>query len=273
MPQLWRPPKPSASGCLIRVTREQAGWERVSYAVHRLPSGANIERPGDGDEVAVLVLEGTVDVDVGTRMFAGVGGRATVFDPEPAAVVLVEPGASIRATARSEALVGLASAPGGDHRSTRLIPPSEVLVEHRGSGVTSRRVHHLLPPSSPAGALILFEVVTPGGHWSSYPPHKHDTFNPPEEYPLEELYHYRFRHPAGFAIQRIYARDDSLDLAFVARDNDLVTVDRGYHPVCAAAGYDAWYLNVMAGPVREWRFSVDPDHIWLMDWRPPGGGR
>lgn len=254
----------------MSVTREQAGWDHVSYAVYRLGPKETFDRRGDGDELAVVILEGVVDVEVGSQAHAGLGGRQSVFDPEPATVVLVEPQLSVRVSARRDALIGLASAPASKRCPTRIITPDEVLIEERGSGVTLRRVHHLLPPSAPASSLILFEVITPGGHWSSYPPHKHDTFRPPEEYPLEELYHYRFRRPAGYAIHRVYTIDGTRDDLFVVHDSDLVTVDRGFHPVCAAPGYDAWYLNVMAGPIREWRFSLDPDHAWLMDWRAPG---
>jgi 5-deoxy-glucuronate isomerase len=129
-------------------------------------------------------------------------------------------------------------------------------------------VHHLLPPEARAGRLILFEVITPGGNWSSYPPHKHDTDDPPRERALEELYYYRFDRPEGFAVQRVYSADRSLDETVTAGDGDVVLVPRGYHAVAAAAGYECYYLNVMAGPVREWRFTVDPDHAWLMDWDP-----
>jgi 5-deoxy-glucuronate isomerase len=111
-------------------------------------------------------------------------------------------------------------------------------------------------------------VVTPGGNWSSYPPHKHDTNDPPRERQLEELYYYRFRRPRGFAFQRVYTADRSLDEAITPMDGDAVLVPRGYHPVGVPAGYDCYYLNVMAGPIREWRFTIDPDHEWLMDWNP-----
>jgi 5-deoxy-glucuronate isomerase len=119
-----------------------------------------------------------------------------------------------------------------------------------------------------AGRLIAVEAYTPGGHWSSYPPHKHDTDDPPRESQLEELYFYRFARPTGFAFQRVYTADGSLDETMTATDGDVILVPRGYHVVGAAAGYSTWYLNVMAGPRRVWRFTVDPDHAWLMDWDP-----
>jgi 5-deoxy-glucuronate isomerase len=149
-----------------------------------------------------------------------------------------------------------------------MVEASDILVEQRGSGDTARRIHHLLPPSARAGRLILFEVFTPGGNWSSYPPHKHDTEDPPTEAYLEELYYYRFARPEGWAFQRVYTPDRSLDEAFAPGDSDVVLVPRGYHPVGMPAGYDGYYLNVMAGHARDWHFTVDPDHAWLMDWDP-----
>jgi 5-deoxy-glucuronate isomerase len=201
-------------------------------------------------------------------VFGEVGSRASVFEPIPAPVLLVEPGASLEIAALSPARIALAGAPAGDLRTTRLIESSSIRVEARGSGQTARTVRHLLPPDAAAGRLILVEVVTPGGNWSSYPPHKHDVEDQPRESQLEELYYYRFAQPQGWAFQRVYSADRSLDEAVTPMDGDAVLVPRGYHPVGAPAGYDCYYLNVMAGPTRLWHFTVDPDHAWLMDWDP-----
>ena len=146
--------------------------------------------------------------------------------------------------------------------------PDEILVEIRGAGQAERRIHHLLPPAAEAGRLVAFEVFTPGGHWSSYPPRKHDTEDPPREARLEDIYFYRFAKPQGFAFQRVYTPDRSLDEVMAPGDGDVVLVPFGYHPVGAPAGYDCYYLNIMAGPNRAWHFSADPDHAWLMDWDP-----
>jgi 5-deoxy-glucuronate isomerase len=110
-------------------------------------------------------------------------------------------------------------------------------------------------------------VLTPAGHWSTYPPHKHDENRPGVERALEELYYYRFNPEQGFAFQGIYTKDRSIDASVRARNDDLVLVPRGYHVVSAAPGYDCYYLNAMAGAVREWLFTTDPDHEWLMDWK------
>ncbi len=132
--------------------------------------------------------------------------------------------------------------------------------EERGEGAAQRTIHQILMEDREAERLLVTEVLTPAGHWSSYPPHKHDTDDPPNETYLEEIYYFRMRDPRGFALQRVYTADRSLDLSLAARDGDLVLVPRGYHTVSAAPGYDTYYLNVMAGPRREWKISFDPDH-------------
>jgi 5-deoxy-glucuronate isomerase len=266
---LRHPPAGStADGVVHRLTPETAGWTWISFDVRRLVAGARLDRPGDGSEVLVLVLEGTCRVRAGATVFHAVGSRASVFDEPPAGVVLVAPGEDVEVEAAAAALVGIASAPAGDVRRTAQVDADDILVEARGSGAARRVIKNLLPASAEAGRLIAVEAYTPGGNWSSYPPHKHDTDDPPNESQLEEVYFYRFAQPTGFAIQRVYTPDRSLDEVTVARDLDLVVVPRGYHVVGAAAGYDCWYLNVMAGPERVWRFTVDPDHRWLMDWDP-----
>jgi 5-deoxy-glucuronate isomerase len=244
------------------------GWRWISFAAHTLEPGASVSRPADDHEVALIVLEGAVRVATDRASFDEVGSRASVFEAVPPPVLLVGPGEALEITALRRARIAVAAAPGGDVAESRLIEPATMRVEARGHDRTARTVHHLLPAEAAAGRLILFEVITPGGNWSSYPPHKHDTDDPPRERALEELYHYRFDRPEGFAVQRVYSADRSLDETVTAGDGDVVLVPRGYHAVAAAAGYDCYYLNVMAGPVREWRFTVDPDHAWLMDWDP-----
>ena len=270
-----RPGPPADDGATIRIDGDgapggdaPAGWRWVSFSAHTLTDGSSITRAGDGREVGVVVLEGEARVSVGGRHLGQVGSRASVFDEVPAPVVLVEPGQAVEITALGAASIALAAAPGGDVRETRLIDAGTMRIEARGSGRMARTVRHLLPAEEPAGRLLIVEVITPGGNWSSYPPHKHDTDDPPRECLLEELYYYRFALPQGFAFQRVYTSDRTLDEALTPMDGDVVLVPRGYHPVAAAAGYDCYYLNVMAGPVREWRFTLDPDHAWLMDWSP-----
>jgi 5-deoxy-glucuronate isomerase len=267
-PLLRRASRPGPDGVIVEVEPPLASWSLVGFAAHRLGPGQAVRSPADDRERLALVLEGRASVRAGPHDFGVVGSRVTVFDGPPPPVVLVAPGLPLEIVAEGEALIAVASAPGGPVHRTACMTPAEILVEVRGAGQTERRIHHLLPPGAEAGRLIAFEVFTPGGNWSSYPPHKHDTEDPPREARLEELYFYRFARPQGFAFQRVYTPDRSLDEVLAPGDGDLVLVPAGYHPVGAPAGYDCYYLNVMAGPNRAWHFTVDPDHAWLMNWDP-----
>ena len=111
----------------------------------------------------------------------------------------------------------------------------------------------------------MVEVITPGGHTSSYPPHRHDEDDLPRQSFLEETYYHRFSKPQGFGFQRVFTDDRSLDETMLIEDGDVVLVPKGYHPVAAVAGYDVYYLNVMAGPKRTWKFYNAPEHEWMLE--------
>jgi 5-deoxy-glucuronate isomerase len=268
-PLLRRAAAPRPDGLVCATGPEDAGWEWTTFHAYQLAPGQQVTRPADEMERLVLVLEGRAILRVGDRDLGEQGSRTSVFDGPPPPVLLVAPGTPLEVTATADALVAIGAAPGGPIQRTELFAPGDILVEQRGEGNTARRIHHLLPPGTDAGRLIAFEVFTPGGNWSSYPPHKHDTENPPVEARLEELYYYKFAKPRqAFAFARVYTADRRLDEAMTPMDGDLVLVPEGYHPVGVPAGYDCYYLNVMAGPNRAWHFTIDPDHAWLMNWSP-----
>ena len=148
--------------------------------------------------------------------------------------------------------------------AARLIGPDTIESLTRGSGTNTRHVQNILPETEPAHSLLVVEVITPPGHWSSYPPHKHDRDALPDESLLEETYYHRLDPAQGYAVQRVYTDDRSLDETMAVEDRDVVLVPRGYHPVGAPHGYRLYYLNVMAGPRRIWRFRNDPAHEWMV---------
>lgn len=134
----------------------------------------------------------------------------------------------------------------------------------RGKDANTRYVCDILPDTAEAHSLLVVEVITPSGHSSSYPPHKHDTDDLPAQSFLEESYYHRLNPPQGFAFQRVYTDDRSIDQAMTVENNDVVLVPKGYHPVSVPWGYTSYYLNVMAGPKRVWKFHNDPAHEWLL---------
>ena len=256
---------PDADGLVHRVTPESAGWEHVGFELWRLEPGQRLVQPADDRERCLVLVAGRADVATEGRSWEDLGERTSPFeDRNPYAVYL--PGGygfELRATAALE--LAVCSAPGGGAHAPRLIRPEEIARSTRGTGTNTRHIRDILPETEPAHSLLVVEVITPGGHWSSYPSHKHDTDNLPEESRLEETYYHRIRPPQGFAFQRVYTDDRSLDVSMAVEDGDLVMVPKGYHPCAAAHGYDLYYLNVMAGPKRIWRFYTEPAHRWLLE--------
>src|SRR3989442_1192258 len=156
--------------------------------------------------------------------------------------------------------------PGGPR--ARHIGRADRRGEVRGSGTMEQTIHHILREDAAAEPLLGTEVATPGGHGSSSPPHKHDTDDPPKETQLEETYYHRLREASGFAVQRVYTADRTLDETVAVRDGDVVLVPRGYHTVSAAPGYELYYLNVMAGPGRGRGVEFHPRHRWVHTENP-----
>ena len=252
---------PDGEGHLLVATAESAGWRYVGFAAVRLGSGESRSWRLGGDEACVVLLGGRCELRVGAARLDASDGRASPFDGPPH-VAYAPPGIEFGATALDGPVdLAIGSAPADGAHPPRLLAPGDARREIRGQGDTERLIHHLLMEDRPAERLLVTEVVTPAGHWSSYPPHKHDTDDPPRETALEEIYYYRLRdRERGFALQRVYTPDRSLDESLAVRDGEAVLVPRGYHTVAAPPGYEHYYLNVMAGPRRQWCVTFDPDH-------------
>lgn len=255
---------PSEEGTVLRVTPESAGWTYVGFEVVKLSEGQSLSRETGSNEVCLVILSGVADIASSRAEWRSIGRRMNVFEGIPPYSVYVPNDDRYEVRAHTSMELAVCSAPGRGGHEARLIAPEQVGVEMRGRGNIERRIHNILPEQEPADSLLVVEVFTPNGHWSSYPPHKHDRDALPEESLLEETYYFKVEPKQGFAVQRVYTDDRSLDETLVARDGDTTLVPRGYHPVAAPPGYDVYYLNVMAGPHRTWKFHNDPDHRWIM---------
>ncbi len=251
---------------IVNVTPQSAGWEHVGFRAIRLAAGETEIIDTGTRELCLVVLTGTVDLSVDGRAWAGLGTRCSVFEEVSPAALYVPPGKRVQVSAVRDAELALCSAPcDANDRQVRLLDPDRMKRSVRGKGSNTRHVCDILPQDDPTAAhLLVVEVLTPAGHSSSYPPHKHDAETPPLETQLEETYYHRLNPPQGFAFQRVYTDDRDIDEACAVEDHDVVMVPRGYHPVVAPYGYDLYYLNVMAGPNRLWVFRNDPVHAWML---------
>lgn len=260
---LVKPSAPDHEGRIHSVTPQSAGWGHVGFEVYRLAAGRSLARETDDREICLVMLSGKLSAEADGRDFGTIGGRSSPFEPDPWSLY-VPGGSHWRVTAEGDCEFAICSAPGKPGLKPRVIAPKDVDCLTRGEGNNTRHVRNILPETETAEGLLVVEVITPSGSWSSYPPHKHDRDDLPRESLLEETYYHRLSPPQGFALQRVYTDDRSLDETLCAQDGDVVLVPRGYHPVGAPHGYDLYYLNVMAGPKRVWKFHNDPAHEWML---------
>jgi len=253
----------------VDITPETAGWQYVSFAVYQLTRGQTLRGAADGRETTVVVLSGIGRAELNGQSVGQLGERLSVFENKAPYALYLSEDASYQVECTSDGMeIAVASAPTAHrHLPARVLRPQDVSVELRGEGNTQRRIQHILDTDQEAEHLIIVEVITPAGNWSSFPPHKHDTENPPYEAYLEETYYHHIQPADGFAFQRVYTYE-GFDETVAVHDGDLVLVPKGYHVVSAAPGFDLYYLNIMAGPHRAWNYQVDPAFHRLL---PPSG--
>lgn len=258
---------PAADGTILRVTPASAGWQFVGFEVLSLDGGAVAQRDTGDRELCLVVISGAVDIESDHGGWPSIGGRKDPWSGSPDAAYLPpRTSFSVRpsADAGTPVEVALCWAPARRGGPARVLPGSEIEPETRGHSALERTIHPILMDDREAESLLVCEVLTPAGHWSSYPPHKHDRQDPPTETALEETYYHRISPARGFGLQRVYSDDRTLDESVAFTDRDCVLVPRGYHTVSAPPGYDVYYLNVMAGPLRLWAVQNDPDHAWTL---------
>jgi 5-deoxy-glucuronate isomerase len=255
----------------VSVDPTRAEWRYLSVEAGRFDPGAfSLSRPGH--EACVVVVGGGGARVVGPNDDRyELDHRTSPFEELPSAIYVPKTeGWTLIPEPDDGASMTLAiawaprSARTGVSREPIVIRPRDVAVETRGAGNTTRQVSHVLDAESPADRLIIVEVLTPGGNWSSWPPHKHDIDAMPDEAVLEEVYLYGFRRSEAWGVQRLYRRPEHTpggprDATWAVREGDLLIVSDGYHPFGAIAGDDAWYLNALAGDRRTLACSFDPD--------------
>jgi 5-deoxy-glucuronate isomerase len=250
------------AGELLHFSREGVQWEWMSMSVRRLNPGDKYEAKVQGEEAAFVILGGRCSADWG-KGAQMIGVRNNVFDGFPYCLYLPS-GHSVKFTAETVCEIAECRVPSTAKLEPRLVTPKDVYSSLRGGGNASRQIVDIMRPDFPADKLVVIEVYTPGGNWSSFPPHKHDVHNPPAEVDLDEIYYYRIDRPReGFALQRLYSPDKSQDFTVRAEDGDAVLVRSGFHPVVAGPGYNVYYLNFLAGTSRTLSVTEDPNHVWL----------
>lgn len=259
--------KPSGSrGKIQDITPENAGWGYVGFGLYRLQKGETASELTGDREVILVLVEGKARINAAGQDWGELGERMSLWEKTPPHALYVPNDNSWTAEATTECLLAVCSAPGiGGHAAQRL-GPEGISLETRGKGTNTRYINNIaMEGRDVADSLLVTEVFTPNGHWSSYPSHRHDEDNYPDITYLEETYYHRISPENGFGIQRVYTEDGSLDETMTVKDGDVVLVPKGHHPCAAPYGFEMYYLNVMAGPLRKWRFKPDPAVAWIME--------
>ena len=265
------------TGLILDVTPQSAGWEYISFQARRLDEGKTWSFDTGENEFALVNLSGRYRVESNRGSWAGIGGREDVFSGGAHALYLPRR-SSLTVTAEEAGEFAVTWVPTTEDNEPWLIRPDDVAVSVRGGDNVSRQINDLLPPGSPVHRLVLVEVYTPSGNWSSYPPHKHDVHIEDEaggviEADLEEVYFYHIDRPEGFAYQRVYTDDASpmqaagnpIDALVRVGHNEAVLVPEGYHPVVSMPGYTTYYLNVLAGSAQSLANQEDPNYAWVKE--------
>jgi 5-deoxy-glucuronate isomerase len=266
---------PADPELILSITPESAGWDYISFQARRLAHGQSWSFETGENEFALVNLTGCYRVKSNRGEWTGIGGRKSVFHSAAHALYLPRH-TELTVTAEDAGEFAVTWVPTDEDHEPWLIQPEDIPIGIRGGDNVSRQINDLLPPGSPVHRLVLVEVYTPSGNWSSYPPHKHDVHIEDEqgnlvEADLEEVYFYQIDRPEGYAYQRVYTDENSplhqagrpIDALVRATHNSAVLVPEGYHPVVSAPGYTTYYLNVLAGSAQSLANQDDPQYTWV----------
>lgn len=253
-------------GKVHEITPQSAGWRYVGFSLYRLRAGERATEVTGINEVILVVVEGKAAIQAAGRDWGVLGERMNVFEKTAPHCLYVPNEKSWKVVAQTDCTIAVCAAPGRGEHEARRIGPDGIALTERGKGTNTRHINNIAMENEDCcDSLLVTEVFTPAGHWSSYPSHRHDEDDFPRITYLEETYYHRLNPADGFGIQRVYTDDGLIDETMAVKDGDVVLVPRGHHPCGAPYGFEMYYLNVMAGPLRKWRFVADPNVKWIMD--------
>jgi len=253
-------------GKVHHITPATAAWRYVGFSLYKLKAGDTAKETTDSDEVILVMVEGKAKVTGAGTDWGILGERMSVFERTAPHCLYLPNDSHWQVSAETDCVLAVCSAPGHGEHAPRIIGPDDITLTERGKGTNTRYINNIaMEDADYCDSLLVTEVFTPPGHWSSYPSHRHDEDDYPRITYLEETYYHRLKPVNGFGIQRVYTEDGQLDETMAVADGDVVLVPRGHHPCAAPYGFEMYYLNVMAGPLRKWRFVAAPEVEWILE--------
>ncbi|MFW2545624.1 5-deoxy-glucuronate isomerase [Primorskyibacter sp. 2E107] len=252
-------------GKVHEITPQTAGWRYVGFGLYRLRPGDVVSEQTGDTEVILVMVEGKAKFTGAGKDWGELGDRMSVFEKTPPHSLYLPNGTDWTAEATTDCIIAVCAAPGKGGHEARRIGPEGIALTQRGEGTNTRYINNIAMENEDyCDSLLVTEVFTPAGNWSSFPSHRHDEDDFPNITYLEETYYHRLNPADGFAVQRVYTDDLQLNETMAVHDGDVTLVPRGHHPCGAPYGFELYYLNVMAGPLRKWRFIAAPPVAHLM---------
>lgn len=255
------------------ISAKKAGWNLLNFNSRILKKGEEWRNNTGNYEYGIILMSGNYSIKSDKGNWKTFNGRKSVFHGIAHTLYLPR-NTEYKLKAESEILdIAFGYCLADQDFPAKFKKPNEVDIEIRGGDNATRQINSLIEPGFGCNKLVSVEVYTPSGNWSSFPAHKHDKRildknNNLLEAQLEEIYFYKIEKKQGFAIQQVYTYDKSLNEVIVTRNNDVVTIPKGYHPVVAGHGYNIYYLNFLAGSDQSLANSDDPDHKWIyQSWK------
>lgn len=243
---------------------EAGEMQYIEFGVFKGVSGDTYEFDTADTEAVLVVLSGRCHLHASDQSFPNVGGRRSVFDGNSWS--LYAPNHTrIGIEVVDEAEVAISKTRVRTDASLRLVKPEDVVIRDVGVWNWRRDVKDIVDKRIPASRLVVGETINPPGNWSSWPPHKHDVHNPPYESNQEEVYFFKVQPANSFGMGRLYTAEGDVDEVFPIRENSVLLIRRGYHPIAAAPGTRVYYLWTLAGESRDLIPNDAPDYRWMKD--------
>lgn len=249
-------------GCTTIYKEGECACKWLEVDMLHLKKGDSYSYDEQNKEYALIILGGKCSVSGDSLDYKAIGKRKDVFDG-PATALYIPRNKKFTVSADEEVRISVCKSPAKADFKPVLVKPEDVIIKDLGKPGWQRQAHFIVDERLEANMIYVGEAYVDGGQWASYPPHKHDEDNMPAEGVLEEIYYFEYDHPTGFGIQKVYTRDGEIDETYTVKNGDFVEIPKGYHPCCAAPGYQNYYLWIMAGENRGFFMTSDPDHSWL----------
>ncbi|MCX5777543.1 MAG: 5-deoxy-glucuronate isomerase [Candidatus Firestonebacteria bacterium] len=253
------------NGFTSLVTAKKKNTKHIDFGILKLKKNKKYENRSATHERVVVILGGKCNITVDGTVYKNIGKRKNVFEGKPYSVYIPAGSGFVVQAVSADLEVAVCGVKSKAKGSSMLITPDMVRTRKVGKDNWQRDVYDIVYEATAGDKILVGETMTPSGNWSSVPPHRHEKEDKTTESKHEETYFFKINPEQGFGFQWVYTDNFSLNEIYVLKNDDLVVIPRGYHPVAAAPGYKVYYLWILAGSNRVLRPKDDPKHKWIKE--------